>query len=127
VKPHEIEFMLTRIGYKPGWTLVYERITGYINVTFRAPDTYDHSKDTDINVPVLVPDGLTEDAFPEWLLDRIFSIERHEAREYFTLDGIHIFDPHPELTLPDFEKRRIAVVLRSKIQDLIAQLDRLGV
>lgn len=125
MKPPEIESMLARIGYKPNWSFKYDYAQEVIYASLTGPNSYDHSKNVNVDVPLSVPDGLTETEFPEWLLGRVYFIERHEAREFFTLDGDHIFDPHPEFGRLDFDRHRAVTITRSKIEDLLRQLQAL--
>lgn len=41
-----------------------------------------------------IPDGLDERGFCRWVFDRLLEVERHEAAEFFQVDGMRPFWPN---------------------------------
>lgn len=58
-------------------------------------DTYNPQNEITINHYMLVPPAsYNEASWKRWLLDQVLLVERHEACEYFIIDGIRPFAPH---------------------------------
>lgn len=85
--------ILAKFTYKPGWRFYVEK--GMLRVDAMVVDAYDHNKMTPLGYLHGIPSHVRED-FPweRWLLDQIIEIERHEAMEFFEIDGVKVFDPH---------------------------------
>jgi hypothetical protein len=100
----KVRELLRRFTYKPGWRFKiagdYEDPPrppgpGAIQVTFQAPDAYHPKRVVPIISVIAIPDQPEdEDRLARWLFDRILDIERHEAGEWFVIDGRRPFDPH---------------------------------
>ncbi len=58
-------------------------------------DTYHHENPIRINHYMLVPSAsYNEASWRRWLLDQILLVERHEACEFFQIDGQRPYAPH---------------------------------
>jgi hypothetical protein len=68
----------------------------WLRIVAKLPDAYHPGETLDIGVDSPIPYPLieTEEDFWKYLMWRIWIIESHEAREFFTVDGEKIFDPH---------------------------------
>lgn len=85
--------ILERFTYKPSWTFTI--CEGRLFIRALAPDTDDHTKIIPINFQTSIPRFRTPDyPWDRWLLDQILNVERHEAEEFFKIDGVKVFDPH---------------------------------
>ena len=94
--------ILSRIEYKPGHKLVWERVTDdiiRIYWRFDRPDCYDpdtwgvgKSGPTIIYLPDMDEESLVRTTF-----GMTMRLEEHEAREWFLYDGTRPFDPHTKL------------------------------
>jgi hypothetical protein len=108
--------MVAKLAYKDGWEFELSdplytpdasrfepmRVRRYLRVRARCTDSVT-GKPTEIIHQIAVP-WMVEEAPPDeakerflrrWLLDAIIGIERHEACEFFTLDGAKpFFPPH---------------------------------
>jgi hypothetical protein len=100
--PEVLASLVQRLTYRPGWRFSLEDIDrgqGSKGLTFTAlgvyPDTY--NPDQQIRVlhcfPVL-PAAYDERSWRRWLFERILEIERHEACEFFQIDGERPYAPH---------------------------------
>lgn len=87
--------LLQKFTYKPGWTFDVER-EGLV-IRFTAIDADDHTKLAPVSFGVTIPAFVRTD-FPwdRWLLDQIMVVEDHEAREFFKINGVKVFDPHAQ-------------------------------
>jgi len=96
----QAEAFMRRFTYKPGW--VFALIPNYgatswgIHVSFDTEDTFNPGHDIKIGFRRTMPIPPNEDYLAAQLLKIIDGIERHEAREWFKVDGQMPFDPHKE-------------------------------
>lgn len=69
--------------------------------TFTAPDIHPPHKEIAITNFVCIPEEIAESGNEQFyqmkLSELILATERHEMNEWLTLDGEHIYEPHPEL------------------------------
>lgn len=88
-----LKVLLEHFTYKPKWrfSLVREGLL----ISIIAPNTDNPEQMIEVNLSRGIPSFVHPD-FPweHWLLDQIMEIERHEAQEFFKIDGIKVFDPH---------------------------------
>lgn len=100
VTPDEIRAHLTKITYKPGWTirLLEDVLTGLptlVAIDFDTEDTYNPGRTIKIGfrdklrMPIV-----SLEQFERQILDMIDRVERHETREWFRIDGVMKYDPH---------------------------------
>jgi hypothetical protein len=100
--PAEIAAELSRISYKPGWSITcheqpfdsfpYEGFC--LDIRFSVPNAY-HPQDEQVqNVHVPMPPIVNAEHLRDFLMWRLARIETHELREFFWLDGKIYDDPH---------------------------------
>jgi hypothetical protein len=100
--PVLLESLVSRLRYRPGWRFTLDdldRGQGSEGLTFTAigvfPDTY--NPQTTIRVQHLFPvppAAYDERSWRRWLFERLCEIERHEAAEFFVIDGERPYAPH---------------------------------
>lgn len=87
--------LVARLGYKPGWTFkVGGPLGGFLCVFATTPDSTEASRKRTTQHMFELPAVTDERSFIRWVFDRLIDIERHEAGEFFTVDGSHPFYPH---------------------------------
>lgn len=101
-EPEVLHSLVERLKYRPGWHVDLvdtDRGQGSIGLTLRifakVADSY--HPDSTINVAhyMIVPAAAYDEiAWRRWLLDQILLVERHEACEYFQIDGHRPFAPN---------------------------------
>lgn len=100
--PELLERLIGELGYRAGWSFSLEDIDrgqGSEGLTFIAIGMYPDSYHPDRTIRVahyfpVPPAAYNEQSWRRWLLDRILEIERHEACEFFKLDGERPYAPH---------------------------------
>lgn len=65
-------------------------------VELHAPDRYDHEQWVKVTQRSYVPTPMPVGALPEWIVDQVARVLRHEACEGMRLDGVLIVDPHKD-------------------------------
>lgn len=100
--PAILRSLIERLTYRRGWRFALEHMDrgqGSYGLTFIAvglyPDTY--NPDEMIRVQHLFPvppAAYDERSWRRWLFERILEIERHEAAEFFQIDGERPYAPH---------------------------------
>lgn len=100
--PVALHQLVDELAYKPRWTFRLEdldRGQGSQGLTLiihiAEPDAYH----TDLLRGVLhympvPPAAFNRQSWRRWLLDQILLVEQHEACEYFTIGGKHVYAPH---------------------------------
>lgn len=85
--------LLQSFTYKPGWTF-YVEADGLI-IDALVIDSDNLEKTIRVQFGVSIP-FYADAKFPwdRWLLDQIKMVEDHEAREFFKINGVKVFDPH---------------------------------
>lgn len=111
MKFSDLERMLRRVTYKPGYELALEddsyrfephtstMICATLVVRFTAVDTYDNRRHIPLEYRADLPmiAEMAEDPeefFFNWLETQLIGMEAHEAREWFKIDGKIKHDPH---------------------------------
>lgn len=85
--------LLQKFTYRPGWTFEVE--AGTLIVRAIVIDTDDPTRTTPLSFAQIIPQYVPDDFdWTRWLLRKIMEIEDHEAREFFKIDGVKVFDPH---------------------------------
>jgi len=88
---------LRRFSYKPGWTITLGEENGRpaIVVVARVPDVHDPQRSTIVRGgEIQPPHDLTDEELTALVLAAINVVERHEADEWFMVDGEPVNDPH---------------------------------
>lgn len=99
--PQELGLLVDRLVYKPGWAFhlsEQDRGQGSVGLTLTiqiaTPNSY--HPDQTIRVAHLMPvppAAYDVRSWRRWLLDQILLVERHEACEFFTIDGEKPYAP----------------------------------
>lgn len=95
--------VLSRITYKPGWTLkvepdLFTEVEGILTIEFVTEDTYHPGRMSRImmreTIPYYILTPRDEKKFTRYILDTLIKAEKHEAREWFKVDGVIFDNPH---------------------------------
>jgi hypothetical protein len=100
----QIQDELTRVSYKPGWSIrCYEgRFEGqHIQITVDLPDASDPAHTVTLDIRSALPPIPYVEYLYEWLAWRLGRVELHEMREHLRVNGAPIFDPHAPLAERD--------------------------
>lgn len=95
----EIKEWLKGVTYRPGWSVEYagKLFDGrsYITVSATEPNVCDPSQSFHTMPLFQIPEGITREAFLDWVLDVcIPGVEMHERYEWFRVNGQKWRDPH---------------------------------
>jgi hypothetical protein len=93
--------LVERVTYKPGWRFSLEEVSrgqGCEGLTLMIGATVRNSF-ADVNVDVLhlmpvPPAAYDEPTWRRWILEQILLVEKHEALEFFRVDGDQAFFPN---------------------------------
>ncbi|HVX56447.1 MAG TPA: hypothetical protein VHA37_01835 [Candidatus Saccharimonadales bacterium] len=100
--PEILDTLVNKLKYKPGWVFDLGRIDrgqGSEGLTLAiyidCVDTYNPDRRIRIvhYMPV-PPAAYNEVSWKRWLLEQILLVERHEACEFFQIDGSRPYAPH---------------------------------
>lgn len=100
--PDLLARLVDGLVYRPDWTFALvdiDRGQGSVGLTLRilitCADTYrpDHQMQVWHYMPV-PPAAYDKRSWRRWLLEQIFLVERHEACEFFQIDGERPYAPH---------------------------------
>lgn len=93
--------LVVRVSYKPGWTFTLEEISrgqGCEGLTLMIGATVRNSfgeDDVDVLHLMPVPPAAYDEAtWRRWILEQILLVEKHEALEFFRVDGDQAFFPN---------------------------------
>lgn len=100
--PHALERLVNALTYRPGWT--FELVRGLdrgqdsagltLVITALTVNSYPPHERTRINHYMPVPPAAYDErSWRRWLLDQCLLVERHEACEFFTIDGDKPYAP----------------------------------
>lgn len=129
--PDELAALIASVTYKDRCTFTLEEdldrgqgsrgMTLVIQIT--TPDSYHHERTRSVNHYFPVPPAAYDmRSWQHWLFEQILLVERHEACEFFTIDGVKPYAPHhqpgadpyavieigtPEEADTDFRGRRV--------------------
>lgn len=101
--PHNLQSLVERAEYRPGWQLLlvdnYDRGQGSKGLTFIVvgtfPDTYNPENILRVQHLFPVPPAAYDDrSWRRWIFERLLEVERHEAAEFFKVDGERPYAPH---------------------------------
>ena len=100
--PTTLEMLVSRLVYKPGWTFSLRHIDrGQASVGLTLvvrtmnPDSYHPEEHKPVLHYMIVPAACYDErSWRRWLLEQLFLIERHEACEFFQIDGERPYAPH---------------------------------
>lgn len=88
-----LKAILKHFTYRPGWRFTIHR--GMLYVDALVIDANQQDRNAPLAFRTALP-TMVHDDFPweRWLFDTILGIERHEAAEFFQINGTKTFDPH---------------------------------
>lgn len=100
--PHDLADLVDQLEYKNGWRFRLEqrdRGQGSVGLTLTiqitGPDSYDPHQIMRVNHYFPVPPAsYLKHTWQRWLLEQVVLVERHEACEFFTVEGVKPFAPH---------------------------------
>lgn len=112
--PHELADLVSKLTYRPGWNIslkhmvrdredpadddsaaIAEGLT--LDITTHGYNSYhpENGQYYRVHHYMIVPAATyTRESWMRWLLEMFFLVERHEACEFFTLDGEKPYAPH---------------------------------
>lgn len=99
--PDVLQTLIKSVRYKAGWTFSLadlDRGQGSAGLTLvigiTGPDSYHPDQRISVNHYMLVPPAAYDErSWRRWLFDQILLVERHEAMEFFILDGTRPYAP----------------------------------
>ena len=99
--PQPLADLVGRLTYRPGWRfglLHMDRGQGSKGLTLQifvsGPDSYHPEKTINVVHYMLVPPAsYNERSWQWWLFEQVLLVERHEAMEFFTIDGEKPYKP----------------------------------
>jgi hypothetical protein len=102
--PQVLDDLVSRLTYRPGWQVRLEDLdrgqgsTGLtLIITTVGYDSYHPDRGQTYRVQHFMPvppAAYDERSWRRWLLDQFLLVERHEACEFFTIDGEKPYAPH---------------------------------
>lgn len=94
-----LRVLLRNFTYRPGWVFSVE--DGYLKINARVIDAENQTETTPLNFEQQIPfnTALHQVQFDwtNWLFNIVLKIERHEAQEFFRINGQPVYEPHPEI------------------------------
>ena len=104
--PKILADLVADLEYRPGWTFDLQHVDrgqGSVGLTLSITtigyDTYHPERGETYRVlhyMTVPPAAYNKQSWTQWLLDQILLVERHEACEFFRLNGKIVFAPHHE-------------------------------
>jgi hypothetical protein len=102
--PHELEDLVRKLTYRPGWEFVLKHMDRgqgseglTLDITTLGLNSYHPERGETYRVHhyFIVPAAsYNRVSWQRWLLDQIILVERHEACEFFVIDGERPYAPH---------------------------------
>ena len=99
--PDPLSHLVNGLTYKPDWSVRLQDLdrgqgsrglTLVVHIT--GPDSYDATRQVSVNHYFPVPPAAYDRrSWQRWLFDQILLVERHEACEFFTVDGEKPYAP----------------------------------
>jgi hypothetical protein len=87
----------SRLAYKPGWRFkVGGPLNRFLCVFATTPDSNDTARSRTTQHMFEIPLFTSEQEAARWVFARLVDCERHEAGEFFSVDGFRPFFPHHE-------------------------------
>jgi hypothetical protein len=99
--PAELATLVGQLWYKPGWHFELRDLDRgqeskglTLVITIAGPDTYDPERNIRVAHYMPVPPAAYDmRSWRRWLFDQTLLVERHEACEFFVLDGDRPYAP----------------------------------
>jgi hypothetical protein len=120
--PTELGVLVVSLVYKPGWEFELthlDRGQGSVgltlNILITTQDSYDHDVTRRVMHYFPVPPAAYDvRSWQHWLLEQVLLVERHEACEFFTVDGIKPYAPSHGFGQDPYLVREIGTELDQK-------------
>lgn len=103
-EPEVLYELVSKLTYRPGWTFTLEDIDRgqgcqglTLDIVTKGYDAYHPERGENYRVHHYMevpPASYNRISWQRWLLDQILLVERHEACEFFTIDGEKPYAPH---------------------------------
>lgn len=101
--PQLLAELVARLSYRPGWTFALQYIDRgqgskglTLDIVTSGYNSYHPDQGQNYRVhhymPV-PPAAYDERSWRRWLLEQLLLVERHEACEFFVIDGEHVYAP----------------------------------
>lgn len=92
--PDILDDLVGRLTYKPGWTFSLEEISrgqGCEGLTLligaQVPDSFGNGMVGVLHLMPVPPAAYDEPTWMRWIMEQILLVEKHEALEFFEVDG----------------------------------------
>lgn len=100
--PQALADMVAKLKYRPGWQFSLHNIDrgqGSAGLTLRilieCVDTYNPDQEMRVYHYMIVPAAsYNERSWRRWLFEQLLLVERHEAAEFFQIDGVRPYAPN---------------------------------
>lgn len=100
--PDVLEELVGALRYKPSWRFALSHIDRgqgsaglTLSVFINPRDAYHPDDDRPVvHYMIVPPAAFDRRSWQRWLFDQILLVERHEACEFFVIDGEHPYAPH---------------------------------
>lgn len=99
--PEELESLIKRMRYKKGWVVyITEKERGQgcsgltLNIVMEEADSYSEKRIRVWHLMAIPAAAYNEKTWRRWLFEQILLVERHEAAEFFEIDGKKPYAPH---------------------------------
>lgn len=100
--PGELRDLVSKLTYKQGWSFYLsdedrgQDCAGLtLNILVSTRNSYDSERFVNIRHLMPVPPAAYNRlSWRRWLLEQVLLVERHEACEFFVVDGEHPYAPH---------------------------------
>lgn len=102
--PVALENLVNDLRYRPGWTFFLETVDRgqgsrglTLDIVTRGYDSYHPERGENYRVHhymAVPPAAYDPRSWRRWLFEQVLLVERHEAMEFFVVDGERPFAPH---------------------------------
>ncbi len=123
---------VSRVSFMPEWyiNIVEDSFGERLYLRFKTQDSRDPAKTTLIHSSYSLPpfDHVQDNEMAiSIILSHVMDLLHHEAREWLTLDGVRLFDPHDVLTPGPKDFRKHFVGISDNVTFVATQLDGVDV
>lgn len=99
--PVELRELVSQLAHRPMWRFSLEDLDRgqgsaglTLVITITCPDSYNHERLRSVAHYMIVPAAAYDRrSWQRWLLEQCILVDRHEACEYFTIDGVKPYAP----------------------------------
>lgn len=92
--------LVASIEYKPGWKLEAEflalDLSWHVTLSWDVEDAYGSGRTVTVQNKTMLQgvEQLDREFMVKYLFHQIVEAERHEAKEFFKVGGVRVYDPH---------------------------------